>query len=96
MLDDRLCSETSEWRGNGVITTLRHDSAHIAAVRKFQSANIPVVDLTIECLRLNMPRMISDPFEIRRPGSDHFRARGFENVVWFSSGWSEVHRRRYE
>ena len=96
MLDDRLCGGISEWRGDGVITTLRHDSTRLAAIRKFRSANIPVVDLTVECLRLNLPRVTSDHFEIGRLGSDHFKERGFRNVAWFSSGWSEVHRRRYD
>ena len=31
-----------------------------------------------------------------RLGSDHFKERGFRNVAWFSSGWSEVHRLRYD
>jgi len=96
MLDDRLCGGISDWRGDGVITTLRHGSARLAAIRKFRSANIPVVDLTVECQQINLPRVTSDHFEIGRLGSDHFKERGFGNVAWFSSGWSEVHRLRYD
>jgi len=95
MLDDRLCGGISKWRGDGVIATLRHRSKRLDAVRKFRQAGIPVVDLTIECQRMNMPRVISDHFAIGRLGSEHFKERGFVNVAWFSSGWSEVHRRRY-
>ena len=96
MLDDRLAGGISDWRGDGVIATLRRRSSRLAAVRKLKRAGIPVVDLTIECLRLRLPRVISDHTAIGRLGGEHFKARGFENVVWFSSGWSEVHRRRYQ
>ena len=96
MLDDRLAGGISDWRGDGVIATLRRRSSRLAAVRKLTRAGIPVVDLTIECLRLRLPRVISDHTAIGRLGGEHFKARGFENVVWFSSGWSEVHRRRYQ
>ena len=96
MLDDRLCGAIAEWRGDGVIATLRRRSARIAAVRKFRCAGIPVVDLTVESQNLRLPRVISDHVAIGRLGGEHFRERGFVNVAWFSSGWSEVHRRRYE
>ena len=96
MLDDRLCGGTSEWRGDGVITTLRHRSSQLAAIRRFKNAKIPVVDLTIECKGMALPRVISDHFAIGRLGGEHFRERGFDEVAWFSSDWSEVHRRRYD
>ena len=96
MLDDRLCGGISEWRGDGVITTLRRHSVHLPAIQKFRKLGIPVVDLTIECNRLTLPRVISDHVEIGRRAGEHFKERGFGNVAWFSSGWSEVHRRRYD
>ena len=94
-LDDRLTGGISEWRGDGVIATLRQRSPRLAAVRRFRRAGIPVVDLTVECRGMDLPRVVSDHFAIGRLGGEHFRARGFENVAWFSSGWSEVHRLRY-
>ena len=96
MLDDRLCGGLSEWRGNGVITTLRRHSPRIAAIKEFKRNGIPVVDLTVECQHLDLPRVISDHEAIGRLGGEHFIERGFENVAWFSSGWSEVHKRRYK
>ena len=96
MLDDRLCGGISDWRGDGIIVTLRHRSTRIAAIRKFRRVGIPVVDLTVECQSIKLPRVISDHFAIGRLGGEHFKERGFENVAWFSSGWSEVHRRRYD
>jgi LacI family transcriptional regulator len=95
MLDDRLTGGISSWRGDGVIATLRRRSPRLDAVRKFRSAGIPVVDLTVECQNLKVPRVISDHTAIGRLAGEHFRERGFTNVAWFSSGWSEVHRRRY-
>ena len=96
MFDDRLAVGVSDWRGDGVIVTLRKNSPRIAAVRKLLRAGIPVVDLTVECERLRLPRVISDHTAIGRLGGEHFKVRGFENVAWFSSRWSEVHRRRYQ
>ena len=96
VLDDRLIGGVSEWRGNGAIVSLRQKSPRLAAVRRFRRAGIPVVDLTVECQNVKLPRVISDHFAIGRLGGEHFRERGFENVAWFSSGWSEVHRRRYD
>jgi len=95
MLDDRLTGGISSWRGDGVIATLRRRSPRLDAVRKFRRAGIPVVDLTVECQNLKVPRVISDHTAIGRLAGEHFRERGFTNVAWFSSGWSEVHRRRY-
>ena len=95
MLDDRLTDGISSWRGDGVVATLRRRSPRLDAVRKFRNAGIPVVDLTVECLKLKVPRVISDHTAIGRLAGEHFRERGFTNVAWFSSGWSEVHRRRY-
>ena len=96
MLDDRLCGGISEWHGDGVIATLRHRSSRLSAIRKFRRVGIPVVDLTVECKNMKLPRVISDHFSIGHLGGEHFKERGFENVAWFSSGWSEVHRRRYK
>ena len=96
VLDDRLCAGISNWRGTGVIVTLRHHSSRLSSIRRFRRIGIPVVDLTIESVRLKLPRVISDHLAIGRLGGEHFRERGFENVAWFSSGWSEVHRRRYD
>lgn len=95
MLDDRLSGGISDWRGDGVIATLRNRSTRLAAIRKLRKIGIPVIDLTVECKRINLPRVISDHVAIGRLGGEHFRERGFESVAWFSSGWSEVHRRRY-
>lgn len=95
MLDDRLAGGISDWRGDGAIATLRSRSSRLGAVRKLRRHGIPVVDLTVECKRLRLPRVISDHAAIGRLGGEHFRERGFDNVAWFSSGWSEVHRLRY-
>ena len=95
MLDDRLAGGISDWRGDGVIATLRRRSTRLASIRKLRRLGIPVVDLTVECKRLRLPRVISDHAAIGRLGGEHFRERGFDNVAWFSSGWSEVHRLRY-
>lgn len=95
MLDDRVYGGLSGWHGDGVIATLRSRSVKLDAVRRFRAAGIPVVDLTVECSRLDVPRVISDHGAIGRLGGEHFRERGFTNVAWFSFGWSEVHRRRY-
>ena len=96
MLDDRLCGGISDWRGDGVIATLRRRSTRIAAIRMFRRVGIPVVDLTIERQDIKLPRVISDHFAIGRLGGEHFMERGFRNVAWFSSGWSAVHHRRYD
>lgn len=95
MLDDRLSGRISEWRGDGVIVTIRRRSTRLGAIRQLRRAGIPVVDLTIECKRLKLPRVISDHTAIGRLGGAHFKERGFDNVAWFSCGWSEVHLRRY-
>lgn len=95
VLDDRIFGGISEWRGDGAIVTLRQKSKHLAAVRRFRRAGMPVVDLTVECQNMKLPRVISDHFAMGRLAGDHFRERGFENVAWFSSGWTPVHSLRY-
>lgn len=96
MLHDRVHGAISAWRGDGVIATLRSKSPRLQAVLELRDSGMPVVDLTIECQQLRFPRVISDHHAIGRLAGEHFKERGFANVAWFSSCWSEVHRRRYE
>ena len=45
---------------------------------------------------IKVPRVTSDHVGIGRLAAKHFAERNFRNVVWFSSGWGNVHALRYQ
>jgi len=66
------------------------------AVRRFLRRGIPVVDLTVACPSVKVPRVVSDHAGIGALAARHFRERGFETLAWYSSAWSNVHALRYD
>lgn len=96
VLEDRLFGNVRDWNGDGVLTTLRDRADQKRAIRAFVRRGIPVVDLTVACPDVKVPRVVSDHAEIGRLAARHFRERGFDRLAWFSSGWSNVHRLRYD
>ena len=95
LLGDRLTRSVNDWTGDGVLVTLRRGSPLIGVVRSLRRRGIPVVDMTIECPGVRLPRVISDHAAIGRIAGEHFLQRGFLHLAWFSSNWTEVHRLRY-
>lgn len=96
MMEDRLLPDEDPRQYDGVMLTLRDSPEAVAAARQLAAADIPVVDLTIERPDVRLPRVVSDHAAIGRAAAAHFRARGFTNLAWFSSRWTNVHRLRYE
>lgn len=96
MLQDRLGHTPLAWHGDGVLATLRDDPTTLLQIKKLMSRGIPLVDLTVSCLEINVPRVVSDHAEIGRLAAAHFAEREFHHVAWFSFGWSNVHRLRAE
>ena len=96
MMADRLLPDEDPRRYDGVLTTLRDAPEAVATARRLLRAKVPTVDLTIERPDVKLPRVVSDHAAIGRAAAAHFRERGFFSLAWFSSGWSNVHRLRYE
>lgn len=94
-LSDRLLADAGDWTGDGALVTLRGGEKQLRTVGRLRARGIPVVDLTVACPNVRVPRVVSDHAEIGRMAARHFRERGFDNLVWFSSGWSNVHALRY-
>ena len=88
---DRLGGLPPTFDYDGILVTLRADNPTLAYVREARRRGIPVVDLTIQRPRVNLPRVISDHAEIGRLAGRHFRERGITHAAWFSTGWSHVH-----
>ena len=81
---------------DGVLVTLRKNSKDLEFVRRLRRRGVPVVDLTIQHPEIDLPRVISDHFEIGRSAERHFSEHGLVHVAWFSSGWSHVHALRFK
>lgn len=96
MVADRLEATEDPVQFDGVIMTLRNNSRMVSTARRIIAANVPAVDLTLECPEIEMPRTVSDNEKIGRIAAQHFLERGFCNLAFFSSSWSNVHRIRYE
>jgi LacI family transcriptional regulator len=94
MVADRLGEDEDPRAYDGVLMTLRDKPAAVKAAKRLAASGVAVVDLTIECPDVPLPRVVSDHEEIGRIATDHFAERGFMNFAWFSSGWSNVHALR--
>ena len=95
MIQDRLGHRPLAWSGDGVVAALRSDAASVATIMKLKKRGIPVVDITMSRPDIRVPRVTSDHAEIGRMAAEHFAERNFRNVVWFSTGWGNVHALRY-
>ena len=95
-LPDRLLHRLDGWRGDGALVTVRDDPAQLAFVRTLRRRGIPVVDLTVVRPDIRLPRVTGDHREIGRVAARHFADRHFRHLAWFSTGWTNVHRLRYE
>jgi hypothetical protein len=96
MMEDRLLPDEDPRQYDGVLMTLRDAPEAVAAARRLLRAKVPTVDLTIERPDVRLPRVVSDHAAIGRAAAAHFRERGFSSLAWFSAGWTNVHRLRYE
>lgn len=81
----------SDWRGDGVLATLRGDTETTAFVRRLRRAKIPVVDLTIQRPEINVPRVCLDNAAVGRVAATHFKEFNHRNAAWFSTHWMNVH-----
>ena len=95
MIQDRLGHRPLAWSGDGIVAALRSDAASVATIMKLKKRGIPVVDITMSRPDIRVPRVTSDHAEIGRMAAEHFAERNFRNVVWFSTGWGNVHALRY-
>ena len=95
MIQDRLGFRPLYWQGDGIITALRSDHDTYDAAMKMARRGIPLVDVTISRPEAKVPRVISDHVGIGRLAAAHFKERNFRNVVWFSTGWGNVHALRW-
>lgn len=93
---DRIAREPRGWNGDGAIVTLRANPATIAFVKSLRRRGIPVVDLTYNHPELRIPRVSGDHAALGRAARDHFEERNYRNFAWFSTGWMNVHKLRYE
>lgn len=95
ILEDRL-PEGGLDRINGALVSLRGRKDQLARVKALQKRNKPVVDLTIACPKVKLPRIISDHKALGAIAARHFLERGFTNFAWYASASSHVHDLRYE
>ena len=92
---DRLGDTPLGWNGDGVVATLREDTATVQSVLRLHARGIPVVDLVDTRPDIRVPRVACDNLAIGRLAAADFAHRNFRHVIWFSSGWSHVHELRW-
>ena len=88
--EDRL-PEGGLKRIDGALVSLRGRKEHLAKIRKMQKDGKPVVDLTIACPKVKLPRVVSDHKALGTLAARHFLERGFAHFAWYASGSSHVH-----
>ena len=96
MIQDRLGHTPLAWNGDGILATLRSDPVTFRCIEKLMRRGIPLVDLTVSRPEIKVPRVTSDHLEIGRLAARHFAEREFHHIAWFSSGWGNVHKLRYQ
>ena len=90
ILEDRLPDGGLD-RIDGALVSLRGRKDQLAKIKTLQKRNKPIVDLTIACPKVKLPRVISDHKALGALAARHFLERGFENFAWYASGLSHVH-----
>ena len=96
MIQDRLGYGPTAWRGDGAIATIRDDPALLAVIRRMVRSGVPVVDLTANRPDVRVARVTSDHAGIGRLAAEHFAERNYRHLAWFSLGWGNVHRLRFD
>ena len=87
-------SRTGRW--DGVLAMVKDDDpATVRFVRGLVRGGTPVVDLVENRPDVKLPRVCGDSEAMGRLAAEHFREHAFEHAVFFSSGWSNVHRLRH-
>lgn len=93
--DDRVSPQTDYRRFDGALCSLRGRSPQLTKIRRLLSLNKPVVDLTVACDSIRVPRVASDHLACGRLAASHLLSLGIDNIVWYASATSKVHRLRY-
>ena len=75
MIQDRLGHTPLAWNGDGILATLRSDPVTFRCIEKLMKRGIPLVDLTVSCPEIKVPRVTSDHSEIGRLAARHFAER---------------------
>lgn len=86
----------TDWTGDGILAMLRHEAKDRAFIDRQVKRGIPVVDLTVLCPQIALPRVIGDNLTIGRLAADHFRERHFTHLAFFASHRSHVQKLRYQ
>lgn len=90
IIEDRL-PEGGLDRIDGALVSLRGRKDQLAKIKTLQKRNKPIIDLTIACPKVKLPRVISDHKALGALAAQHFLERGFVNFAWYASGASHVH-----
>ena len=93
---DRLGRRPIGWRGDGALTTMRGGSGMSGYVKELRRRHIPVVDLSFNHPEVKVPRVSGDHEAMGRLAGEHFRDHNFKNAAWFSTGWLNIHKMRYQ
>lgn len=93
---DRLGRRPVGWRGDGALTTMRGGSGMSGYVKELRRRRIPVVDLSFNHPEVKVPRVSGDHEAMGRLAGEHFRDHNFRNAAWFSTGWLNIHKLRYQ
>lgn len=89
-------SPPHDWIGDGALVMLeRRHGALMDAVASYRRRRIPVVDLTLACPEIGLPRVCGDNEAIGGLAADHFRERGFRKVAFFSSKRGNIQHLRH-
>ena len=93
---DRLGRRPVGWRGDGALTTMRDGNDMASYVRELRRRRIPVVDLSFNHPDVKIPRVSGDHVAMGHLAGEHFRDHNFKNAAWFSTGWLNIHKLRYQ
>jgi len=83
-------------RIDGALVSLRGRPDQLARVKELQDRGKPIVDLTVACPEIRLPRVVSDHKALGALAAQHFIDRGFQHFAWYASGQSHVHDLRYQ
>ena len=85
------------FRWDGALVMLEPENVALQRfIKGLKQRSIPVVDLVWAAPKTALPRVCGDNAQMGLLAARHFHERGLKRMAWFSQGWGNVQRQRYD
>lgn len=95
-IEEKMFPPTS-WNWDGALVMLEPENVALQRfIKGLKQRSIPVVDLVWAAPKTALPRVCGDNAQMGLLAAQHFHERGLKRMAWFSQGWGNVQKQRYD